>query len=853
AAVSLPRDVRVPWGKAFLPVLLGGGLVALFVYVDQVLAWRPVTEQLDAGQRILAAKYVRLWAPIATLALVALGALRVLNGYVAAKAPANAPARSLLVRFMRRWHWLLYRKSDPMRAADALRDLGEYEAAANLRLEAGFAGPAGDDFMSACLPLAAAQAYERARDHQRAIDAYVAGGAHDRAAKAALESGQVSEAAALFTSARMFDRAVDAYRKARKPEKASLVLEQAGRLKEAADELAQAFGDERTLKLQTAEQRREVTLRTADLYERAQKPLLAAKHYETAGDLARAADLYERGGAREDAARVAMQGKDFVRAVDLFEAAGKKEHVSRALAEGFLVQGRVLEAAQELEKVRDFERAAGIYEQAGELAAAARCIEASGDSALAADLHSRASDFAKAAPLYEKAFAWREAALAWHEVGDREREARAHERSGNPIRAAEILIAAKKDGEAVRVLSAVSEGSSDRSRASALLGDVHAAAGRHKDAVLAYAETLGDQAVVDASSAPRILRHADCLRALGRLEDASVALGRLRGSPFAPADLDSLLRGLAKGPANAPAPDDGRTVAMGSFARMGGALAAGTEIDRYRLLSSLGEGGFAWVYKAEHTFLKRTAALKVLKPFSGGDEDVSERFLEEGRAVAALKHPNLIEVYDCGRTPDGLLYMALEFVNGVSLRKLMKEKGPLPLGQAAKIGAGVLAGLACAHRAKIVHRDLKPENILIEKGDNPKVLDFGIAKVFHGTSATRAGAYLGTPRYSSPEQALGKEVGPAADQYAIGLLLYEMLAGRPPFESTTPLGYLTQHAQATPPHVATLLPSLPADLAAAIMCSLEKDPAARHQDVDAMRRIVANFLPAPSKRPPSAK
>src|SRR5262249_56214964 len=137
-----------------------------------------------------------------------------------------------------------------------------------------------------------------------------------------------------------------------------------------------------------------------------------------------------------------------------------------------------------------------------------------------------------------------------------------------------------------------------------------------------------------------------------------------------------------------------------------------------------------------------------------------------GGGGGGVHHPCLIEVYDCGRTEEGLLYMALEYISGLSLSQVLEQSPRLPVGRAARIGAGVLAGVGAAHRAGIVHRDLKPANILLATGEKPKVVDFGIAKVFTSSKSTMTGAYVGTPMYTSPEQALGQPIGPAADQYA---------------------------------------------------------------------------------------
>jgi serine/threonine-protein kinase len=265
-------------------------------------------------------------------------------------------------------------------------------------------------------------------------------------------------------------------------------------------------------------------------------------------------------------------------------------------------------------------------------------------------------------------------------------------------------------------------------------------------------------------------------------------------------------------------------------------------VDRYRAVNLLGEGGTAWVYTAEHTFLGRTVALKILKPNPAGGTDLAGRFYAEAQAVATLRHPNVIHIYDVGATPGGLFYMALELVRGEGLRKRLERMTRVPVPQAVQVMSGVLQGLALAHSRGIVHRDLKPENILLGQGDQPKVVDFGIAKVVAQTPMTLTGTFLGTPKYASPEQAQGTEATYLSDIYSCGLVLYELLAGRGPFESETQLGFLTKHATALPQPLQNVAKDVPGPLGAAVMRALEKDPLKRWPDAEAFQRAIAPYV-----------
>ena len=207
---------------------------------------------------------------------------------------------------------------------------------------------------------------------------------------------------------------------------------------------------------------------------------------------------------------------------------------------------------------------------------------------------------------------------------------------------------------------------------------------------------------------------------------------------------------------------------------------------RYRILSLLGEGGMGAVYLAEHTLMRKRVALKLLHAEMSRDEEVLARFRREAEAAAHVEHPNVAAATDFGQTDDGAFFLVLEYVEGTSLRDTL-QKGALSAERSLHVARQIALALERAHGAGIVHRDLKPENVmLVQRGDDPdfvKVLDFGIAKVEShlqrdaGQPLTRLGTILGTPEYMAPEQALGEAVGPGADLYAVGVILYEMLTG----------------------------------------------------------------------------
>jgi serine/threonine protein kinase/DNA-binding SARP family transcriptional activator len=263
----------------------------------------------------------------------------------------------------------------------------------------------------------------------------------------------------------------------------------------------------------------------------------------------------------------------------------------------------------------------------------------------------------------------------------------------------------------------------------------------------------------------------------------------------------------------------------------------------YEILGVLGRGGMGIVYQARHCRLQRLVALKMI--LAGGHAGPQEllRFRTEAEAVARLQHPNMVQIYEVGEQ-QGLPYCALEFVDGGSLARKLAGT-PLPPRQAAQMLATLAEAMHVGHERGIIHRDLKPDNVLLTAGGTPKVTDFGLAKRLDaGAHQTASGAVIGTPSYMAPEQARGrgKEVGPAADIYALGAILYETLTGRPPFKAATPMETMWQviHEEPVPPR--RFQPSLQADLETICLKCLHKEPAQRYASAAALAHDLKRFL-----------
>ena len=253
---------------------------------------------------------------------------------------------------------------------------------------------------------------------------------------------------------------------------------------------------------------------------------------------------------------------------------------------------------------------------------------------------------------------------------------------------------------------------------------------------------------------------------------------------------------------------------------------------RYRIQRKLGAGGMADVYLAEDQELGRRVAIKILNSRHGNDDQFIERFRREAKNAAALNHPNIVSIYDRGEAED-TYYIAMEFLDGRTLKELIVGRGAAPVNVAIEYARQILSALRFAHRHGIVHRDIKPHNVLVDREGRVKVTDFGIARA--GTSQmTETGSIVGTAQYLSPEQARGGEVDPRSDLYSLGVVLYELLTGKTPFDGETPVEIAMKHLSNAPKPPSKLRPDIPPELDMVVMRALSKNPDDRYQSADEM-------------------
>lgn len=263
---------------------------------------------------------------------------------------------------------------------------------------------------------------------------------------------------------------------------------------------------------------------------------------------------------------------------------------------------------------------------------------------------------------------------------------------------------------------------------------------------------------------------------------------------------------------------------------------------RYEIIRRVGSGGMAYVLQAQDLNLQREVAIKVMRTNLVHQSDFRARFLQEARAAANLSHPNIVTIHDFGQDGDRF-FIVMEYVEGTDLKTLIYDQGRLPLNIALSYMTQICSGVGYAHRAGLVHCDLKPQNILVAEDGRVKITDFGIAVTLAAvqTEETRDLVW-GSPHYFAPEQIMGASPSPATDVYALGVVLFEMLTGRMPFEADDMMLLAELHSTASPPSPLEFVPDLPETIEKIILKVLAKEPAARYRTADQFGRVLATFI-----------
>ncbi len=689
-------------------------------------------------------------------------------------------------------------------AADYFIEAEQWTRAAEIRHDQGRFIESAELYMKAERFDAAGRIFAQQEENGRAGDAYYRAGNHGIAAELFEKAGQNLKAAEAFEQSGYTRQAAQAYVKCGKWEKAAICLEQ-NILEEATGGRSDAI---KTPAVQKLVRMTGNLFERAGLLDRAQAVLERGECYEAAAEMAL------RQGREEAAVDLFLRAKDAPRAAEVMTRLGQEEEAARVLAEHHRELGDDEEAARCFEKSGELLAAGDIYRMLEQYAKAGECYERFGDSAQAAEMFSMAGDRQRASASYEQAGLHAEAAECAADAGDEARQAKLLAQAGEHLKAGELHVKARRIDEAVAALQQVPSEHPDFTAASARLGEIFLKRGKHTLAIVKLRHAT-DGAEINHANAAAFYYLAVALESNGDLADADELYERILSFDYGFKDVQQRLErtraNLAKQREQ-------------SKSTQAPPLTKTAEQGRYEITGKLGKGGMGVVYKAHDTVLDRPVAFKVLPDTLQENPQALKNFLREAKSAAKLNHPGIVTVYDAGEQ-DGAFYIAMEYVDGNTLKEIIKHRGKISPGGIVHVLSQMCEALAYAHEQKVVHRDIKTANTMWTRDRKAKIMDFGLAKVIEEVR-NHTTVVSGTPYYMSPEQTLGKNVDHRTDIYSLGVSVFEMATGTLPFRE----GNLPYHHVHTPPpdprEFNAALPPLIVDI---IARCLEKDPANRYQ------------------------
>ncbi|MGC8840686.1 MAG: protein kinase domain-containing protein [Candidatus Sumerlaeaceae bacterium] len=550
--------------------------------------------------------------------------------------------------------------------------------------------------------------------------------------------------------------------------------------------------------------------------------LLAAEWYAKGQELVRAAELFEEAGKYEQAYELFRQLGDYERAASNIQRVGDTRT-----------------AARHYEIVGKYERAALLYEEMGEIPRAAKCYANARQPLRAAELYEQLGETLLAAEFYEQAGKFRQAGYLFRQLEQLERSVENWERhrqsqpddSGVAFDLAKIYAETARYNEAIKVLQSIQDVPEYRRDVLRLMAECFIEKGLYEVAADRLLEALGPQWKCQRDNLQLVYDLASAYERAGRLEEAKELYSKILAVDYCYRDvLQKLERTRERITASRDETQMAAVAARSSVADPFAATISGKvdqESLRYKIVRKLGQGGMGVVYLALDTRLGRYVAWKVLPAHLAGNPEFQRRLLQEACAIAQVAHPHIVAVYDVVTNPNEC-FLTMEYVDGPSLRSLLSREKVLSLDRALRYAWQMASALGAAHQAHIIHRDVKPENVMIASAlDAVKMVDFGLARLAEDAKVTREGCVVGTVSYMAPEQIMGNASDGRADLYALGIVLFEILAGRPPFIGEN---VLAQHLHVPPPSLSDLVPDVPLIVAQFVQRCLAKNPDERPAD-----------------------
>ncbi len=709
----------------------------------------------------------------------------------------------------------LAKEGNLLGAGDAAFQAEAYLDAADFFVQGKDFVRAADAYMKAGKRNEAVTFYKKAGQYKKAATLYEKAGQIKQAAQEYLQCGETVKAAELFIEAKDFRRAAELYEELGQFSDAGEAYERVGD-REAATKAyeryleAEVRPDRAGRSGKLPQKAREKVVFVAKSYEEAQEYAKAAKLMQQVGQLEKAAELLLKAKEPEQAAKLFLDARKPEQAAKVFESVGDRVRASLYRGEAAAQEGRAAEAAHHFEKAGKHSRAAELYAEAGETLKSAKAYEAAEEFRSAADQYQSLGDNANAARCMEESGDYRRASELYEAVNNAEGVLRCLEVTQSYFELGSFLMRQQRPKEALAYLQRLDKLDPNFREAVEVQGDILSELGQFAVALEKYKAAVAETEP-NTTNLSAFYKLGLCLERTGEVEEAIKVFDRVLVVDYYYKDAQTKAEKLRQASASKRA--------GGGLPNMGG----GGGPKRYEVLDEIARGGMGVVYRARDTVLNRVVAYKILSENLKTNPTAVKYFLREAKAAASMSHPNIVTVYDAGEQ-EGEYYMAMELVQGETLKSLITRSGPFHEKLVRFILVHACRGMAYAHSKNIVHRDIKSGNMMLTKDKTLKLMDFGLAKHIEQYQSQHTKA-IGTPFYMSPEQILGRDLDQRSDLYSLGITLFECSTGTVPFYKGE-LSY--HHLHTAPPKPTSLNPNISPTMEQIIMKLLEKDPNKRY-------------------------
>ena len=733
-----------------------------------------------------------------------------------------------------------------LKLAEKLEKGGKLKEAANLYREISMFAEAKELYKRAGAYSELAKLFEDEGDIISAANYYLKGGENLKAAQLYERAGKVIQAAKIYQETGVLDGAAALYEEGGDYEKAGEIYFAVGNFKKAIENyekvenpslLAKAIKNHIGIVIRgdfTEEEHEELKViaqKGAELFEKEGKYTDARKLYAFAGDYISTGRMYEKEGDIKRAVDMYLKGGGKGKAAELLSKLNRVKESEKLRGELFLEKGQLLEAVKAFEKAEEFHRAGVIWEKLGKLENAAEMYFRSGEYLRAGELFAKIKKYNRAGESFERARIIDKAIEFYKKGGEEKKVIYLLEKQNRFYDVGDIYLNKGLNDKAIKAFQKVQQNDPHFKDATYYLARIFEEKGRYNLALEKYNELKNFQSESNEFYAEVYYRMGDMEEKLNNLEKAREYFDKVNVYIFDYKDVTMRLQQLQeKIRASSQKQDYDVDVSANTVVL--------SKKERYKIIEEIGKGGMGIVYKAEDSLLKRIVALKKLPPQFQRDEKAIARFMKEAQSAAILNHPNIVTLYDLGYEPDGSIYIAMEFVEGKTLKEILKESGPFPVKVIILVLGQMAKGLGYAHKKGIVHRDIKPSNIMWTPDKKVKIMDFGLAAAMEELKEGVT-TIVGTPYYMSPEQALGNPVDQRTDIYSLGITIYEILVGFPPFKEGD-IGY--HHIHTPPPPPSKFNRDTPPQLEKIVLKCLEKEPENRYFSTEELLEDLKDLI-----------